>query len=90
MKVNGLFVFMGAERSMSRDGKEEYLKIGLMQGLSSQVFYPDKVMFAKLENVPVATTVAVELTIKTVKEKTYYELNDVRVITDVKQGMKAS
>jgi hypothetical protein len=81
MKVKGSFNFMGAEKQQSRDGKETYHKIGLMQGLNSKIFYIDQVAFERYSNIPVSASVDVDLSISERDGKTYYQIDDLQVVT---------
>ena len=96
MRVKGSFLFMGTEASKSRDEKkqETYYKIGLMQGIQSKIFYVDELLFKKLEIIPVGAPVDVDLTITERDQKTFYQINDLQVVTlaDVNKtaGTKAS
>ncbi len=79
MQVKGTFIFMGTEKTTSRDGKNDYYKIGLIQGLDSEVFYVDKPVFDKYSNIPVATPITADINIVRKEGKTYLGLIDLQV-----------
>jgi hypothetical protein len=81
MKLNGNFLFMGAEKSENREKKETYYKIGLMQGLQSRTFYVDEVNFNKYEQFTVASPVYADIEINERDSKTYYQLNGLKIVS---------
>lgn len=75
---------MGTDVTQSRDSKNTYYKLGLMQGLYSKVFYIEKQVFDKYANIPVGADVDVSMDITEKDGKTYYQLVDLQVVTQRK------
>jgi hypothetical protein len=80
MRLKGQFIFMGTEIQTSNDGKTDYYKIGLAQGISSKIFYVEKHDYEKYQGIPSATNVDVEIQITERDGKSYYKILDLQIV----------
>lgn len=81
MKLKGFFMFLGMESSP--EGSEKiWHRIGLTQGLHSQIFYVgDDVVWEKIKKLGLKTgqQVSAEISISESKGKTYFSISDIEL-----------
>lgn len=72
MKLNGKFKFLGIESNPSRDGSKIYTKLGLLQGLNSEIIYPNEEIIRMCKDIPTMSDVDCLLDIVFKPDKTTY------------------
>lgn len=71
MELTGRFKFLGTEKGKTREGKE-FTRLGLLQGLNSEVMYVNDDIITKVEKLSVMTEVNCLLQINVRDDRTAY------------------
>lgn len=80
MKLTGRFKYLGIENGETKDGKK-YTRLGILQGLNSEVLYPNEEVLRKVEKLPPMTEIEASLSITIKADKTaYVAIDDITVV----------
>ncbi|WP_313165826.1 hypothetical protein [Sedimentibacter sp.] len=71
MDLSGKFKFLGTESGVSNAGKP-YVRLGILQGLKSEVLYPADDIIEKVKNIQPMTDIICNLSINIKDDKTAY------------------
>jgi hypothetical protein len=71
MKLMGNFKYLGIEKGTTREGKE-FTRMGLLQGLKSEILFPNEEILKKVEGLKPMTEVTCSLSINVRDDKTAY------------------
>jgi hypothetical protein len=71
MQLQGRFKYLGIEKGETREGKP-YARMGILQGLRSEIMYPSDDILVKVSKIPVMSDVECLLNINVRDDKTAY------------------
>ncbi len=71
MQLTGRFKYLGIEKGTSREGKS-FTRLGLLQGLKSEILFPNDETLSKVEKLQPMTDVNCLLSINVKDDKTAY------------------